>query len=62
MNEHREGRVIDMPSKRTEGGCVRSIGVALVALFMVGCTIASLLLMVAVIVGAWRFIAWAVGA
>lgn len=62
MDKHRQGRVIDMPRKRTEDGCARSIGVALVALFMVGCTIASLLLMVAVIAGLWRFVCWAVGA
>lgn len=62
MDKHREGRVIEMPTKRTEDGCARSIGVALVALFMVACTIASVLLMVAVIVGLWMFVCWAVGA
>ena len=48
--------------RREDSMLSRVFGTALVGVFLAGGFLASVLLLVAIVAGLWRFISWAVGA
>lgn len=62
MQERRPGRIIEVPKKRQDSPVVRTVGIAFVSLMIGGGLLASVLVLVAIVAGLWRFVCWAIGA